>query len=232
MFSLSALALNNITKVAPIFQNEEACFVLKEKNSLQPEVLLGQDNCQKKVAASELVFFPLVLYGIEKGLIQDEKTLFKWDGTRYADKNWNKDQFVTDWLRNRTGWVTDRLILQIGKEQLPKIFSRFQFSDPITSLEALAFSEKFFTEDPPIKNNFYQLAKRLFYLGKFRFGAEVWGQSSSNPQMARFAGHLAVKNKQYTFVTLLLPSKKSPEPLSADRAQALSMDALTELGLF
>lgn len=232
LFSQSALPPNPTGKVSPIFINEEACFVLKEKQAAQPAIIIGKELCQKKLAASEQTFFPMVLFGIEKGFIQDEKTLFKWDGTKYPKSSWNKDQFVTDWLRNRTAWVTDRLVLQIGKEKLNQVFSRFEFADPISSFELLEFAERFFTEDPPIKNNFYQLAKRLFYLGKYRFGSEVWGQGSSTPDFARFSGHLSLKNQQWTFVTLLLPSTKSSEVLSAERAQALSMDALTELGLF
>jgi len=231
-FSETPLPPNPTGKVSTIFQDEEACFLLKEKSSSSPLVAIGKEHCLKKLAASDLVLFPLVLYGIEKGIIHDEKTLFKWDGTLYPEKTWNKDQFVTDWLRNRTAWVTDRLLLQIGKEQLAKNFTRFHFSDPISSNDLLTFTEKFFTEEPPIKNNFYQLAKRLFFLGKYRFGSEVWGQGSSNREFARFAGHLSLKNQRWTFITLLLPSKKSTEPLSPERAQALSMDALTELGLF
>lgn len=231
-FGKNLLPIDANKKVTEAFEGERFCFLLKNKNSPTPTIKLGGKDCDGVYAASETLFYPLVMLAIEKGLIQDEKTLFKWDGTRYPDKNWNKDQFVTDWLQNRVGWVTDRLILQLGEEAFKKALVRFDFKNPLSPEDLLQFSERFFTQELPIKNNFYDLGRRLFYIGKYRFGSDVWGQKALGKEGAWFAGHLSLQNQRWTVVTLLLTPTKSKEAPTAERAQALSMDALTHLGLF
>lgn len=231
-FGKNLLPIDANKKVAEAFEGERFCFLLKNKTSTTPSIRLGGKDCEGLYSSSETLFYPLVMLAIEKGLIQDEKTLFKWDGTRYNDKSWNKDQFVTDWLQNRAGWVTDRLLLQIGEESFKKAQERFGFKNPTSAMDLLQFSERFFTQELPIKNNFYDLGRRVFYIGKYRFGSEVWGQKALGKDSAWFAGHLSLQNQRWTVVTLLLPPKNSKEPWSAEKAQALSMDALTQLGLF
>ncbi|NBX76873.1 MAG: hypothetical protein EBQ92_09995, partial [Proteobacteria bacterium] len=168
----------------------------------------------------------------ERGLIQDEKTLFKWDGTRFPNKLWNKDQFVTDWLQNQVSWVTDRLLLQIGNETIEKYLKEFQLDGMVSTNRLLQFSEKLFLGNLPLKKETQESSRRFFYIGKYRYGSEVWGQKASGDDHATFIGHLVLKNQAWTFSTLLKPSKESSEPVTAERAQALAMDALTGLGLF
>lgn len=241
MSSLSrALPSGAQKKVADVFETEKACFLLKSPQSRKPEVRWGGRHCQESLAPEESVFLPLSLIATDLGMLQDEKTLFKWDGTRYENPLWNKDQFVTDWIQNRVGWVTERLFTQLGSEPLQKYFSLFNFGNKDSSIQKLKispaqqleFAERFFAESLEVKTTSWPLAKKLFYLGKFRNGVEVWGQKGSGKNHAWFVGHLVRGTEQWNLVSLILGPAPSKEPVTAERAQALSMDALTQLQLF
>jgi len=228
----AGLPPDSLKRIQGVFGKESACFVLKEKAAAKNQITFGKKLCESSFELGNRALLPLAITATERGLIQDEKTLFKWDGTRYPNKLWNKDQFVTDWLQNQVSWVTDRLRLQIGADPIEKHLKEFQLDGLVSTNRLLSFSEKFFLRTLPIKKETQEVARRFFYIGKYREGSEVWGQKASGEDYASFVGHLVLKNQAWTFTTLLKSSKESSEPVTAERAQALSMDALTELGLF
>ncbi|MFM8269680.1 MAG: penicillin-binding transpeptidase domain-containing protein [Pseudomonadota bacterium] len=232
IFAGSPLPSDSLKKVDLIFKNESACFILKEKSSKKPEIFFGRSECSKVFPLGNRDLLPLAIVATDSGLIQDEKTLFKWDGIRYPNKLWNKDQFVTDWLQNQVTWVTDRLRLQLGASSIEKQFRNFHLEENASAEAFMLFAESFFLETLTITKSIQNLSKRFFYIGRYRYGSEVWGQKAFGENFASFTGHLKIKNQVWTFTTLLKPSPQSKEPLTAERAQALSMDVLTELGLF
>jgi len=218
-------------KVAQVFHGEKACFVLKALNNPKPSLQIGKKICQNTKASDESLLFPLAVAAVEKGLIQDDKTLFKWDGIQHPNPAWNKDQFVTDWLHHQVAWVTDRLILQMGRNHWDASLKLWNWQTPSLEQSLTTFVSSLFSGKLPVKPDALAIAQKLFYLGKFRFGAEVWGIRGQSKTQAWFTGLIKVKNQEWVFTTILTPSK-SPEPLSGERAQALNMDALTQLELF
>jgi|688.fasta_scaffold304683_2 beta-lactamase class D len=236
----NALPSRSQKKVAEVFEEEKACFLLKSPQAKRPEIKWGGKQCQEALSPEESFYLPLSLIATDLGMLQDEKTLFKWDGIRHENPLWNKDQFVTDWIQNRVGWVTERLVNQIGIEPLQKYFSVFNYGNrnsklnslKITPVQQLEFIEGFFGQSLGVKTSSWQLPKKLFYLGKFRNGVEVWGQKASGKNYAWFVGHLVRGAEQWNFVSLILGPAPSKEAVTAERAQALSMDALTQLEIF
>lgn len=218
-------------KVAQVFHSEKACFVLKPLNSSKPSLQIGKTVCQKTQASEESLLFPIAVAAVEKGLIQDDKTLFKWDGIRHPDPAWNKDQFVTDWLQHQVAWVTDRLILQMGRNHWEDRLKQWNWQDSSLEASLTTFVSHLFSGKLPVKPDVLAIAQKLFYLGKYRFGSEVWGIRGQGKAQAWFTGLIKVKNQDWVFTTILTPSK-SREPLSGEHAQALNMDALTQLELF
>lgn len=218
-------------KVAQVFHGEKACFVLKPLNHSTPSLQVGKKICQKTQASEESLLFPLAVAAVEKGLIQDDKTLFKWDGIQHPNPAWNKDQFVTDWLNHQVAWVTDRLILQMGRSHWEASLKQWNWQTSSLESSLSTFVSQLFSGKLPVKPNAMAIAQKLFYLGKYRFGSEVWGIRGQANTQAWFTGRIKVKNQDWVFTTILTPSK-SREPLTGERAQALNMDALTQLELF
>lgn len=230
-FSFS-LPSNAKAKVKKIFQGENACFLLQNAAPSQDSLRLGEELCKEPLKLQNQILLPWVLMATEKGLIQDPKTLFKWDGVKHPNPEWNKDQFVTSWIENRVDWVTERILTQLGKKEVAGFFLQLGFPENPTAENLLLFSKAALSEKMPLKPRALALSRDLFYIGKFRFGTEVWGEKASSSDWALFLGQIESQGKRYHLATLLKPGEKSSEPLSAERAQALSMDALTELGLF
>ncbi|NBX93384.1 MAG: hypothetical protein EB078_13090 [Proteobacteria bacterium] len=242
LLSLTALSLpaHSTNKIAEVFEGERACFLLKNSLSKNTDLKWGGRVCSKEVSPNQTFYLPLTLIANDLGLLQDEKTLFKWDGTHYENPTWNKDQFAVDWIQNRVDWVTERLTRQIGKEPLKKYLSMFRYgnesTDPrelkMSPVKQLAFAETFFQEAVQVKSTSWALTKKLFYIGKYRAGIEVWGQKGEDAETAWFVGQLRNQKESWTFVTLMTKGSGSKEPVTSERAQALSMDALTQLKLF
>jgi len=233
VFGKTSLPMDAKNKVRELFKSEDACFFLKEGRSQTLDLHWGGKTCEISVKNTTSFLLPLILLASEKGLIQDEKTLFKWDGTRFDQKSWNKDQFALDWIQNQVGWVTDRLLLQLQPRNLDQFTKkRLALQLPLSLRALFNFMERFSSSEMELKNGAQELAKRLLYVGKFRGSSEVWGIKGSGSEGAFFVGFMTQKNQRWTWLTFLeKKGGKSTENYSAERAQALSMDALTELGL-
>ena len=79
LFGQEALLPEGKSRVREIFKREKACFLLKEGRSKTFEFNLGAKLCETTIAKENIYLLPLILLASEKGLLQDEKTLFKWD---------------------------------------------------------------------------------------------------------------------------------------------------------
>lgn len=227
-----ALPLQAKAKIQKLFQGENACFLLQNAANSQDRLVIGKNLCGEPLTINNQLLLPWVLMTTEKGIIQDPKTLFKWDGVKHQNPEWNKDQFVTSWIENRVGWVTERIEVQLGKKEVAQFFLQLGFPENPNLENLLVFYKSALSEKMPLKPRALALSRQLFYIGKFRFGTEVWGEKASISEGALFLGQIESQGKRYHLGTLLKPGGKSLEPISAERAQALSMDALTELGLF
>lgn len=227
-----SLPSNAKGKVQKIFSAETACFLLISTAQSKPVLDHNENLCREAISVKNKILLPWVLMATEKGLVQDPKTLFKWDGVKHSKPEWNKDQFVTSWIENRVDWVTERILTQLGKKEVDRFFLELGFPVNPTAENLLLFSKAVFSEKMPLKPRALALSRELFYIGKFRYGTEVWGEKASSSDWALFLGQIESQGKRYHLATLLKSGGKSREPISAERAQALSMDALTELGLF
>src|ERR1700735_4499932 len=87
-------------------KNKQLCFILYSVN--QHKIVKQYDTanqCRARLAPDSTFKIALSLMAFDQRIIQ-QKTVFKWDGKKYAFPAWNQDQTPKSWLRNSTVWVS------------------------------------------------------------------------------------------------------------------------------
>ena len=70
---------------------------------------------------------PNSLISIETGVVKDELTEFKWNGTTYQNQAWNKDQNLREAFQNSTVWYFQELARKIGEKHMKKYLAQFNY---------------------------------------------------------------------------------------------------------
>jgi len=50
----------------------------------------------------------------DAGILKDEGSGMKWDGTKTSRQEWNRDQTAASWMKYSVVWFSQRLTPQLG----------------------------------------------------------------------------------------------------------------------
>jgi bla regulator protein BlaR1 len=139
VFAFSSIAYPNATYVfknknvvyedlSEYFEGFEGCFVLYDSakdcytiyNKTQSTLRVSPDSTYKIYSA---------LFGLEAGIIQDEKSGMKWEGRRYEYENWNKDQELAGAMRDSVNWYFQNIDQQVGLINLGQYFNKINYGN-------------------------------------------------------------------------------------------------------
>jgi len=111
------------------FSGRDTCF---ELNDLKANKLVARSNpsrCAQRTSPCSTFKVPLALLAFDAGILKDETSAMKWDGTKTNRDAWNRDQAAATWIQNSVIWFSQRLTVQLGMEQVKAYLSRFDFGD-------------------------------------------------------------------------------------------------------
>ena len=77
-------------------------------------------NCAARVSPASTFKIPHALIALENGIVADETTPLRWNGTQYPIADWNRDQTLASAIRGSVVWYFQRIADQLGtaREQL------------------------------------------------------------------------------------------------------------------
>ena len=71
-------------------------------------------HCKKRVSPASTFKVPLALMAFDAGILKDEGSGMKWDGTKTSRQEWNRDQTAASWMKYSVVWFSQRLTPQLG----------------------------------------------------------------------------------------------------------------------
>jgi hypothetical protein len=100
--------------LSPYFQGFEGCFVMYEAGT-GVYTIFNEVQALERMAPCSTFKIVNTLIGLDTGVVADENTVFKWNGTRYALADWNRDLSLTEAIRVSAYWCYQRIARDEGE---------------------------------------------------------------------------------------------------------------------
>lgn len=169
---------------------------------------------------------PNSINAIENGLVQDEHTMFYWDGVKRR-KSWDKDMEFLEAFRvscvpcyqqiaRKTGYERMQAALQKlnypGMVFKPEELDQFWLSgaSKISQMQQIDFIKRLVEKKLPIKEKTVELMSKLMYNERHE-GYELYGKTgwatNEGTEIGWFVGYAVGKDQIYYFATNLQPAE-------------------------
>lgn len=87
------------------------------------------EQSDKRLSPCSTFKIPNSLIGLETGVLQDENTVFPWDGTLYSIEAWNRDHSLQTAVPNSVVWYYREMARRVGEEKMKQWVHRLQYGN-------------------------------------------------------------------------------------------------------
>jgi len=193
---------------------------------------------------------PNSLIGLETGVLNNEMSEFKWNGTNYQNQAWNKDQNLREAFQNSTVWYFQELARKIGEKHMKKYLAQFQYGNQnvgggidqfwlsgdlrISPLQQLEFLKSLWSEELKLSKKTTRTMKKVFVVEKkgesTLYAKTGWGFTDGN-DIGWYMGVVENEKSTYLFVHALV-SEDSRLPYFGESRKAIARKILAENGVY
>jgi beta-lactamase class D len=235
---------------ARLFAGRDGCFELYDLKADTIVVRFNPDRCALRTSPCSTFKVPLALMAFDAGILKDENSSMKWDGTKFSRDAWNHDQTAATWMRDSVVWFSQRLTPELGMEKVKAYLARFDFGNQDMSggltkawLDAsLRISPD---EELPVSKHAFAMTKKITLVETSPSGWTLHGKTGSGVVgtggpgqksdlwLGWYVGHVARGDREYVFVTTFtdrVPSDDSRP--SGWIAREIALKILGEMGLY
>jgi beta-lactamase class D len=190
----------------PLLQNSElsACFLLYDLKNQKFVSEFNPQRCKQRQAPASTFKVPLAAMAFDDGVLEDEKTQFKWDGEKHSIESWNKDHTSATWMRDSVVWYSQILTQKMGRKKVQSYLDKFNYgnkdmsghiknawltpspSNPdvsssiaINGYEQIEFMKKLWTQKLPVSEKAHELTQKIMFLEKSPKGFRISGKTGS-----------------------------------------------------
>ncbi len=198
------------------FAGVSGSFVLFDRNKNEWSIYNEKDS-QKRVSPCSTFKILNSLIGLETGVVQDENTLFKWDGIRYQIPAWNGDHTLASAFSASVVWYYQRLASGVGKERMQRFLDETHYGNAnlsgglttfwldsslrISPLEQVLFLREFYASELPFSPKNIDTVKRIMVLARGN-GSVLSGKTGfAGGHLAWFVGYLETDDNVLFFAT-------------------------------
>jgi len=246
---------------ARIFAGRDGCFELYDLKADKLIVRFNPRRCAERMSPCSTFKVPLALMAFDAGILTDETSSLKWDGTKTHREVWNHDQTAMTWMQYSVVWFSQRLTPQLGMPKMKDYLAAFDYGNQdmsggltrawlesslqISPDEQLRFWHRFWREDLPVSEHAFAMTKKITYAETSPSGWSLHGKTGSGEAgrggpgrksplwLGWYVGHVSQGDREYVFVT----SYTDVVPSTDDRpsgwvARDIALRILTELGVF
>jgi len=121
------LLLTGATAYASPKQSE--CFITMTLDSKHASIGQSGSLCDEQIYAASTFKIPLALMVFDSGLLKDETSSFKWDGSKQPFPAWEQDQRVTSWLKYSVIWCSQQLTSKLGLARIERYLKQWSYGN-------------------------------------------------------------------------------------------------------
>jgi beta-lactamase class D len=258
---ITSLAQAGEPDFARLFSGRDGCFELYDLKTNELVVRSDPRRCAQRTSPCSTFKVPLALMAFDSGILEDETSVMKWDGTKSSRDEWNRDQTAATWMQYSVVWFSQRITPQLGMDRVKDYLSRFDFGNQdmsggltrawiesslqVSPDEQIRFWQRLWREELPVSKHAFELTKKITLVDTSDSGWTLHGKTGScgadvsAPDqksvlwLGWFVGHVARGDREYVFA-----SAYSDRVESADHrpsgwiARDIAKEILTEMGLY
>ncbi len=163
------------------FTGYNGCFILFDETA-NKYTIYNPDGCRTRVPPCSTFKIIHSLIGLETKVLDDENTLFKWDGTLYPSKDWNKDQTLASAVSHSVVWYFQQVALKVGLEREQFYIDKVNYGNKdisggltnfwlqsslkISAEEQIEILRKFYYNQLPFSKQNIDIVKKILILSK------------------------------------------------------------------
>ena len=137
------------------------------------------------------------LIALETGVLKDENSAFKWDGTKYSFSFWNHDHTLRSAVSNSVVWYFKKVASLIGEERMKEYLSKVGYGNEdisrglttfwlgsgieISADEQVAMIEKLIKEELPFSKRNMAIVRGILRYKETEKGT-LYGKTGSDVQ--------------------------------------------------
>jgi beta-lactamase class D len=259
LFASSVLA--GEPDVAALFKGRDGCFELYDMKTNTLVVRSDPARCALRTSPCSTFKVPLALMAFDAGILTDQSSSMKWDGTKTSREAWNHDQTAATWMQNSVVWFSQRLTPLLGMDRVKAYLSKFSYGNQdmtggltrawlesslkISPDEQLLFWQRFWREELPVSKHAFAMTKAITLVDTSKAGWTLHGKTGSGSAGANgsnrpsdhwlgwFVGHVSRGDRHYVFVcTYTDRTPSSDHRPSGWIARDIAKQILTEMGVY
>ena len=193
---------------------------------------------------------PNTLIALEAGVAQDEAQVFKWDGQKRWNEDWNQDQTLQTAFRFSAVWVHQEIARKVGAEGLQSRLWAWRYGNAvagprhdsywldgdlrITAVQQVEFLRRFAEHRLPISERTETLARRVFLREEtpgWRLFAKTGWDGSGPVELGWFVGWTERRNGSGRCVFALnMDMQVDPKSLPAGSKPPSQHELIRQLG--
>lgn len=202
------------------FEDFNGCFVLYSVHDDRYSIY-NAEEANKQFAPCSTFKIYNALIGLETGIVKDENTEFKWDGTQYDIESWNQNHTLKSAIENSVVWYFKILAARVGIENMQKYLDDFgygnrdisgginqfwlQSSLKISPLEQIEMLKRLYDNDLSVSEANMKLVKELIIQDKNTKGI-LYGKTGSGVEndlvvSGWYVGYVELDDELYIFAT-------------------------------
>ncbi len=194
---------------------------------------------------------PNSMIALETGVVEDENTLFKWDGRKRMVKIWEQDLIFRDAFKFSCVPCYQEIARGIGVDRMKEFLSKFDYGNiqvdstnidlfwligaaKITPFEEIDFLKRFYNSKLPISKRTEKLVKKIMVLQEnptYKLSGKTGWSMDNDKNNGWFVGFVEANNKVYYFATNVEPNPSFDMALFPKIRKAVTMQALQELNI-
>ena len=227
------------------FNGYAGTFVLFDEQNNEYAIYNEKQSIKRIPPCSSFKVFNSLI-GLETGVIQDENTIIKWDGTIYPIASWDKDNTLASAISNSVIWYYKELAARVGNKRMQGFVDKIPYGNcdisggatfwqtsslKISAQEQVELLRKFYHYQLPFSPKNIDIVQRITVLsakndivlsGKtgsgFKDGKEVIGW---------FIGSVEKDGNRYIFATNIEATDKA----TGIKAKKITLDILKSKGI-
>ncbi|WP_419211882.1 class D beta-lactamase [Maribacter sp. X9] len=191
------------------------------------------------------------IIALETGVVADDSTLFKWDGTKRSIKNWEQDLILKDAFHFSCVPCYQEIARKIGLKRMTHHLDELNYGSMkvdttnidlfwlegesrISQFQQIDFLKRFYRSELPISERTDIIIKRMMVIEKndeYTLRGKTGWSTSNGIDNGWFVGYIELSNRPYFFATNLEPEQQFEMAKFATIRKEITFMALQQLNI-
>ncbi|MFM9944966.1 MAG: class D beta-lactamase [Bacteroidia bacterium] len=208
-------------------------------------------RCEKGFLPASTFKIPNTVIGLETGVIENQFTVFKWDGKKRRLPTWEKDLTLREAFEVSCVPCYQEVARKIGVKRMNEYLKKLKYGNmivdssnidlfwlegesKISQYEQIDFLKRFFLGELPISKKTKELMEHVLFIDNEPdynlYGKTGWAIRNNN-NIGWFVGYLNTSKKVYFMATNIEPKEKFNMDMFPIIRSQISLEAFRKLGI-